>query len=210
MMRMFLAALCLLVFHSSAFAGTKEAQRTYYQEMNVLHKTSYALDYLLHPKNFMATCQMIYPKKLDDISKNDLRDVAAMVDSLVKPIRAQVQENERAETLALINRLYLNSKPENGIDYDRFFAVYLNKAQKSREIIAHDMVNKTPEFSKFLKFSKVLTLDKCRDRMQNIETKSLRSFWPDEAGVLREELDNLLGKTLLPDAYKTAYRRLLR
>lgn len=193
-----------------AFAGGDDARQVYYRGMNVLHKTSYALDYLLHPVNLMETCQMVYPKDLGGMSQEDMDKAADQAEPLVKAVRARVQENERVETLALINQLYLNSKPENGIDYDRFFAVYLSKAQKSRDIIARDMEEKRPAFSKFLKFSKVLTLDKCRDRMQTIDTESLRSFWPDKASVLRGELDDLLGKTLLPNEYKTAYRRLLQ
>lgn len=208
-MKVFLFILLIgMPFYAMA-AEEINPQRAYYQDMNVLHKTAFTLDYLLQPAHFMQVCETLFPTEIKSIPQ----DTRAQVQSTVKPITAKVQariaENEHVEMLAMINALYMRSNPEEGIDYNRFFSVYLDKAKKSREIIEQDLMAKKDDFFRFLKLGKVLTLDKCRDRMQSKDGASVQAFWPQSTTMLRDELDQVLAGTPLPDAYKTAYRRLL-
>lgn len=199
--------LCLTMSVSPALA---QGQKAYYQEMKTLHKTAFVLDYLLQPENFMSVCSALYPKNFKNISIENQSAIFKTIAAHTKPIRAQITQNEQAHTLELINELYLKENPAKAIDYQRFFAVYLSKAKKSRTLIKGDLLPKTPTFLAFLKTGGVLTQESCQKRLKNDRIKDLVSFWPKDVTALHGELDDLLSGLPVPKEYKTAYRRLLQ
>jgi len=203
-------ALCLIPSAGFPAAAQDEARQDYYDSLARLHRTAFILRYVLEPDHFMELCETVHGADTIALGSVDESTLAADIRKATAPIHAHIAEQEGSAELALINNLYLRNHPEKGLDFQRFFQVYHKKARRSRALIDADLQPKTELFVRFLKLNKIPGREYCQNKLQSDKIEDLKANWPQDAQELREELDDMLSGTALPQDYRETYRRLLQ